>query len=337
MSMSGNQELFQALQMFKQGVGELAFARSLQQANQQVRDIKGSEMDEAEQRAALSQVANSLTMSMAGMGVPATTIAQVSGAVAPKQFASADQMMGEGFQSGNQGLVDLGKQWDEATTTNQMKLLDKKEEMSARAAERADARAIHLAEIKGAATAAKEAKLTEGQMKNAVFAKSQFEAEKTLSTLEEKGYDPAALKQYVVGSKTPPVLQDPEMQQYAQAMWQWMMAQGRKESGGAIAEEEFDKYSKIYFAAPGSAKEAVEQRRKRRRSEVATAIGTIGPTAWERANSVDPDKLFGTPAAGASAPAAPQMTPVTVRDRKTGQMIKALRGPDGKLYPAGSN
>jgi len=103
-------DLFTALKMFKGGVQELQFKRTLASANEQVQQIKASEANEQEQRAQLQAVANQLTMQMAGLGIPATTMAQVTGAVGPKQFDSAGAMLLEGVQSGNQGLIGQAKE-----------------------------------------------------------------------------------------------------------------------------------------------------------------------------------------------------------------------------------
>jgi hypothetical protein len=101
-------DLFQALQMFQNGVKEYAFSQSLAEANEQVRQIKGSALKEHEQRAALQQLSDSLVMRMASIGAPATTLQAVAGAVGPTPFLSPEQLINQGVQSGNQGMVDQG-------------------------------------------------------------------------------------------------------------------------------------------------------------------------------------------------------------------------------------
>jgi hypothetical protein len=109
------QDLFQALQMFQSGVKDLAFSSALSQANEQVQQIKAQVTNEQEQRAALHQVSQGLVARMAGLGVPATTIAQVAGAVGPSvdpltaqenALKRQDQMRSEdkAFEAGQNAL-----------------------------------------------------------------------------------------------------------------------------------------------------------------------------------------------------------------------------------------
>lgn len=91
-----NQDLFTALNMFKQSVGELKIQRTIAGANEAVQQIRGSELDDAAKQTELRNVANSLTMQMAGLGAPATTIQQVAGAVAPGPTAQENAV----FESG---------------------------------------------------------------------------------------------------------------------------------------------------------------------------------------------------------------------------------------------
>lgn len=75
--------LRQGLLDLQQSVQGLQFQRVLANANEQVRNIRAAEGKEEEKRQALHQIANDLTFQMAGMGVPATTMQQISGAVDP--------------------------------------------------------------------------------------------------------------------------------------------------------------------------------------------------------------------------------------------------------------
>jgi hypothetical protein len=104
------EDLFKALQMFKQGVGELQLSRAIAGANEQVSQIKASELDEQKQRSALQDVSNQLVGRLSQLGTPATTIAQMAGAVGPKQFASPDQMFVEASLSNDQGLRKQAQQ-----------------------------------------------------------------------------------------------------------------------------------------------------------------------------------------------------------------------------------
>lgn len=99
-------DLGQALSMFKEGAQQLSLSRALSQANDQVQQIKSSELNDQQQRQQLQQLSNSLVTHMAGMGIPATTIQAVAGAVGPKQFANSNQMYMEGALTGNQQLMN---------------------------------------------------------------------------------------------------------------------------------------------------------------------------------------------------------------------------------------
>jgi hypothetical protein len=113
-------EIKDALDMFKTNVRELQMSRSLASANEQVAQIKSSELDEHKQRAALQQVSNSLVMQMAQYGAPATTIAQVAGAIGPRQYNSPAEAAIEGSLSGNKDLVNAAAQADVAAQTGNL-------------------------------------------------------------------------------------------------------------------------------------------------------------------------------------------------------------------------
>lgn len=103
-------DLFTALNMFKQGVDDIHTARVMEDANRQVQQIKSSELNEQQQRAQLSALSDQLVMRMAGLGVPATTIAQAASAVAPKVFANPDQAILEGKLTGSHYLQESGQE-----------------------------------------------------------------------------------------------------------------------------------------------------------------------------------------------------------------------------------
>jgi hypothetical protein len=99
-------DLFKGMQMFQQGMKELAFTRALQ-------------------RSALQQISNSLVTQMAQYGVPATTIEQVKQAVGPMQFGTPQAAAMEGLLSGKPGLVNAAAQADitgQAGNMAQMKM-----------------------------------------------------------------------------------------------------------------------------------------------------------------------------------------------------------------------
>lgn len=101
-------DLATALQMFTQGTKELAYTRALTNANDTVRQIKASTIAEEQKRSALHDVANQLTMQMASLGTPATTIQAVSNSISPK-FGSPEEMNMEALLTGNHQLEELAK------------------------------------------------------------------------------------------------------------------------------------------------------------------------------------------------------------------------------------
>jgi ribosomal protein L29 len=85
-------DLFQALNMFKSGVKDLQTSRVIQGANEQVQQIRASEASEADKRNQLTQLSQQLVGQLGAVGAPVSDIAQQAGNVAPKQYANANQM-----------------------------------------------------------------------------------------------------------------------------------------------------------------------------------------------------------------------------------------------------
>jgi hypothetical protein len=147
--MAGNDELFKAMEMFKTGVKELAFSRALASANDEVQQIKSSELSEQEKRAQLSNLSNRMVNYMAGQGVPATTIQQVSAALGPRTFSSPGAAAIEGALSGDQSLIDAASTADRAAQAGNIDQL--KAQQTFLASENAKNRAhqLEVAGIKG--------------------------------------------------------------------------------------------------------------------------------------------------------------------------------------------
>jgi hypothetical protein len=102
--MAGNDDLFNALNMLQSGAKTLFTQRAISSANDQVQQIKSSELDQTKQRAALQGVANQITTHLASLGTPATTIQEVAGALGPKQYATANAMNMDAQLTGNKQL-----------------------------------------------------------------------------------------------------------------------------------------------------------------------------------------------------------------------------------------
>lgn len=109
--MAGNDELFRAMGMFKEGVRELQLGRTLSAANEEVQKIRAAEMDEETRAAQLRQTAERLTFNMAQLGAPASQIDSVTQNLVPKpqllQTAEQAVLMGNKAQrEAGQQLID---------------------------------------------------------------------------------------------------------------------------------------------------------------------------------------------------------------------------------------
>jgi sulfite reductase alpha subunit-like flavoprotein len=90
--MAGNQELFQGMQMFQQGVASLVSQRSIAQANDAVDQIRNSEMQDAEKAAQIKQVAQNLSLRMVGLGMPAGQVEHMYNVLSPKPPTMANSL-----------------------------------------------------------------------------------------------------------------------------------------------------------------------------------------------------------------------------------------------------
>lgn len=102
-------DLATALNMFKEGAQSLSLSRAVNNANDQVNQIRASEGSEADKRSQLQQLSNGLVMHMAAMGAPATTMQAVSGAIMP-HFGNSAQMNQYGVETGDSSLQQQAAQ-----------------------------------------------------------------------------------------------------------------------------------------------------------------------------------------------------------------------------------
>ena len=142
------EDLFKALQMFGQGVKEFQLQSAIGDANNHVQQIKAADMSEQQKRSELQNLSNSLVGHLAGIGANSQQIAAVAQSVGPKQFASADQASLEGYLTGNNDLVKLSEQADEASTANQMKLFKAKTDYEFEKQKRLFDHQLNLASLK---------------------------------------------------------------------------------------------------------------------------------------------------------------------------------------------
>jgi hypothetical protein len=122
----GYDGFMQLMGQFKQNLGGLMQNRALAQANEQVQQIKQAEGDEMEKRQKFTQVAQGLTNQLLQYGMPENRIQLAAQQIAPKQFANPDQMIFEGYQTGNQGMVDMGTKAAKAVNVGEMDMFQAK-------------------------------------------------------------------------------------------------------------------------------------------------------------------------------------------------------------------
>jgi hypothetical protein len=106
------QELFQAMNMFKDGMKELGTARAISSAQEQVEQLKTQQMDKMQERAALSSISQGLTMSLAKIGAPVSQVQMAAGAIAPAPITNSNEAYYQGAAAGpvqGKSLMDLAK------------------------------------------------------------------------------------------------------------------------------------------------------------------------------------------------------------------------------------
>lgn len=94
--------LFQALQMFQNGVKEAATTSAVNDATQAMQDINLQITDEAQKRQSLQQLANQTALRLTGTGASGTQIQSAFNAINPQNFGSVEQMQLEAGLTGNQ-------------------------------------------------------------------------------------------------------------------------------------------------------------------------------------------------------------------------------------------
>lgn len=81
--MSTPQDLFAALKLLDQGVTQFATTRAVNDANEKVRSLRESQIDEAQKLQGFRDVANSLTQRLATMGMDNASIENATAGIAP--------------------------------------------------------------------------------------------------------------------------------------------------------------------------------------------------------------------------------------------------------------
>lgn len=318
-------DLYKALQMFKTGVNELATSRAIAGANEQVQQIKASEMDEAKQRQALNAVSQQLVSQMAMTGTPATTIQSVAAQFAPKSYGTADQMIAEGALLGDDRLLAAGQRAAGAAKADEFAYLKQQQDFQASQNALTRQSQERLAGTKASERAGKLRPLGEHEITRLTAQEDSFVIGDDLLARVKSNPDLVG----VLAGRIP--------------------ARGQMQSEFGAFQADlgrfFDKY-RVATTGAGAGPKELEILMKRVASETDTPetfmakmdsylkevdgnrsryLGNLKKAKKDVAEY--PDSLR-----GGEKSSGLTFTPVTVKDKKTGQMIQALRGSDGKLY-----
>ncbi len=144
----------------------------------------------------------------------------------------------------------------------------------------------------------------ETHAKNAGWAKRAIEAEKVIRELNAQGYNPASLARSkqeffagLVGGND--LFRDEKGQRYQKAIESLVAAVLRKDTGAAIAHNEFERTYRQLFPAFGTGRAAQEDVANQRKQNIESFIDASGPKAGELTAQLG--KLFDEPATNDSA------------------------------------
>lgn len=138
------------------------------------------------------------------------------------------------------------------------------------------------------------------QYEAAGYANRIDQSEKVLGSLFDKGFDPGAWYNVIKSADATNAIKNPEQQQYAQAMRNFINATLRRESGAAIAKSEFDNAYKQYFSQLNDSHEVASQKRENRmaifdamRVEAGGAYDQLLKQSKDRSNKKDDNDPLG--------------------------------------------
>lgn len=120
------QDLASALEIFKSSTDDFAKSQAINAANQQIAQIRQSADSESKKREQFQSLANDLVLRLAETGAPATTIEQVTQAVAPEKFTTGQQMLVSGISKDNKELEQKGLKAIEEEATGRLKIEEAK-------------------------------------------------------------------------------------------------------------------------------------------------------------------------------------------------------------------
>ena len=136
----------------------------------------------------------------------------------------------------------------------------------------------------GSTTIIPAGKANTQELNNAGFYQRMVQADKDLSSLEQKGYDPTNLRDKLTAGGTLNALSSSDGQKYHQAAMNWVRANLRKESGAAIGAAEAEQEFRNYFPQIGDSDAVIAQKAQMRqvvedamRTAAGPAIGRSTP------------------------------------------------------------
>jgi hypothetical protein len=300
-----------ALNMFQTGVKQFGLTKALTEANESVQSIKSGIMKDSEQRVALANLAQGLTLRMQGLGASIPDIQQASKSVLGDQPATAQQAILQGSLTGNDELTQAGVESERLGRTGRLEELRAQEGIR----ERADVRRTEAQEASQSRLFAQQERLqserlaqqeannalkqeqkkpTPEEFKTAGFANRVDQAEKVFMDLQAKGFDASSIASGIE-RKLPNALRRAASQQQEQAERNFVNAVLRRESGAAISEGEFTNAQIQYFPRAGDTPEVLEQKRQNR-------LQVMGDLKAQAAPALKKSEQGGGLTAGAPAP-----------------------------------
>lgn len=347
------QDLYQALNMFKSGVKELQTSRVIQGANEQVQAIRMSEASEAEKRQALTGLSQSLVAQMGALGAPVSDIQQQAGNIAPKQFANSNAMMAEAVQSGSAPLAQQADQLQDFEFAPKKQLAMMKAAHAQDPLRQAQFSALQDERFMKHAEALDKALDTQttrfGNIANLqktnntiADARSLLEGDITNLNLAEV----AKTMDRILSGSAPTIAGTQEVSPHTLEQWRAKSMEYLRSKPEKVNLPEFKAFYKKTLDRIEQINRGIIRGAQKQKLESATALAKSNPEGFatyaeSRGFKADIDRKTGKvklseidQTGTQQQQQAPKMETVMVRDKTTGQMIKAMRGPDGKLYKA---
>lgn len=355
-------DLATALNMFKSGMQDFTFSRAVMNADNQVQQIKSSDMNDQQQRAQLQQLSNSLVAKMAATGAPATTIQAVAGAIGPKQYANANSMNLDSLLTGNETLGSEARKQQAFEQDPEFQI--QKLQAKAAAAQNAPLRAMqfqamqderftkhiegldkrvdvqtarfgNVAKLQGVNNQIQDA-LTLFDHPENINAQQITEVARKFDGILSQGastvtgtkeLEPHTLNQMLAKSKEF-VTSKPQavnMQDFIN-FYRESFQRIKQVNDGIILGAQKNVIQSVGSPIAKQNPEMFKLYVQKKLGEDVDVNPKTGEINWKGPLNTNNSPAATNPSTG--------MTPVMVRDKVSGKRIKALQGPDGSLYPA---